>query len=159
MGLCAIKLPISSLMIVRISVRYLIIFTIKSEIYFFRHYLGLCQETMPCAVLFMMFSSYKHISDSETIWADRTINRQPNYKNEPTAWLIDRIHKSHNKHVPYATVHRSEHKGAHSYSEWCIVRYGTGALWDLWDWSYLGIPYDTEITAPHYLPFVKGIHL
>ena len=32
-------------------------------------------------------------------------------------------------------MRHSEQKCAHFYSEWCIVVYGTGALWDLWDWS------------------------
>ena len=47
----------------------------------------------------------------------------------------DLIHKSHNAAVPYPTMHHSEQKCAHFCSEWCIVGYGTGALWDLWDWS------------------------
>ena len=48
---------------------------------------------------------------------------------------IDQIHKSHNAPVPYPTMHHSEQKCAHFCSEWCIVGYGTGALWDLKDWS------------------------
>ena len=48
---------------------------------------------------------------------------------------IDLIHKSHNAPVPYPTMHHSEQKCAHFCSEWCIVGYETGALWDLWDWS------------------------
>ena len=32
-------------------------------------------------------------------------------------------------------MHHSEQKYAHFCSEWCIVGYGAGALWDLWDWS------------------------
>ena len=31
----------------------------------------------------------------------------------------------------------SEQKCAHFYSEWCVVGYETGALWDLWDWPIL----------------------
>ena len=31
-------------------------------------------------------------------------------------------------------MHHSEQKCAHFCSEWCIVGYGTGALWDLWIW-------------------------
>ena len=44
---------------------------------------------------------------------------------------IDQPHKSHNAPVPYPTMHHSEQKCAHFCSEWCIVGYGTGALWDL----------------------------
>ena len=32
-------------------------------------------------------------------------------------------------------MHHSEQKCAHFCSEWCIVGYGTGALWDFWDWQ------------------------
>ena len=53
--------------------------------------------------------------------------------------------ESHNAPVPHPTVHHSEQKCAHFCSEWCIVGYGTGALWDLWDcahycseWSIVG---------------------
>ena len=48
---------------------------------------------------------------------------------------VDQSHISHNAPVPYPTMHYSEHKCAHFCSEWCIVGYGTGALWDMWDWS------------------------
>ena len=60
---------------------------------------------------------------------------------------IDQIHKSHNAPVTYPqelitvisswhpAMHHSEQKCAHFCSEWCIVGYGTGALWDLWKWS------------------------
>ena len=34
--------------------------------------------------------------------------------------------------VPYPPLPYSEQKCAHSCSEWSIVRYGTGAFWDLW---------------------------
>ena len=47
---------------------------------------------------------------------------------------IDLISKSHNSPIPYVTVYHSEQRYAHFCSEWCIVVYGTGALWDLWDW-------------------------
>ena len=36
-----------------------------------------------------------------------------------------------------STMHHSEQKCTHFCSEWCIVEYGTGALWDLRDWSIL----------------------
>ena len=35
--------------------------------------------------------------------------------------------------APYPTIHHSEQKCAHFCSEWCIVGYGTGALWALCD--------------------------
>ena len=44
---------------------------------------------------------------------------------------IDLIHKSQNAPVPYLTMLHSEH----FCSEWSIVGYGTGAFWDLWNWS------------------------
>ena len=43
---------------------------------------------------------------------------------------IDQFHKSHNAPVPYPRMHDSEQKCAHFCFEWCIVGYGTGALWD-----------------------------
>ena len=48
---------------------------------------------------------------------------------------IDIIHKSQNAPVPYPTMLHSEQKCAHFCSEWSIVGYVTGALWDLWNWS------------------------
>ena len=51
-------------------------------------------------------------------------------------WIpIDPIHKSQNALVPYPTIHHSEQKCVHFCSEWCIVGYGTGALWDLRNWA------------------------
>ena len=47
---------------------------------------------------------------------------------------VDQIHKFHNVPVPYPKIQHSEQKYAYFCSEWCIVGYGTGALWDLWDW-------------------------
>ena len=44
------------------------------------------------------------------------------------------IHKPHSLSVPYHTMHYSEQKCAYLCSEWCIVGYGTDALWDLWNW-------------------------
>ena len=49
-------------------------------------------------------------------------------------WMVQ-IYKYHNAPVPYPTMHNSEQKCAHFCSEWCTVGYGTGALWDLCDWS------------------------
>ena len=41
-------------------------------------------------------------------------------------------HKSNNPPVP---IHYSGQTCAYFFSEWCIVRYGTGASWDLRVWS------------------------
>ena len=57
--------------------------------------------------------------------------------NSDTVKAIDLILKSHNAPVLYPTVFHSEQKCAHFYSEWSIVGYGTGAFWDLWNWSIL----------------------
>ena len=48
---------------------------------------------------------------------------------------IDLNHKSQTAPVPYPTMLHSEQKCAHFCSEWSIVGYGTGAVWDLWNWS------------------------
>ena len=37
--------------------------------------------------------------------------------------MFDLIHKSHNAPVPYPTMHHSEQKCVHFYSEWCIAGY------------------------------------
>ena len=53
-----------------------------------------------------------------------------------TRWLaIHLIHKSHNAPVPYPTMHHSEQKCAHFCSQWWIMGYGKGALWEMCDWS------------------------
>ena len=62
-------------------------------------------------------------------WAERCM-----CGNSSGIWPIDQFHKSHNALIPYPTIHDSEQKCAHFSSEWCIVGYVTGALWDLWDW-------------------------
>ena len=51
---------------------------------------------------------------------------------------IHLIHKSQNASVPYPTMHYSEQKCVHAHfcSELCIVGYGIGAFWDLWNWSF-----------------------
>ena len=49
-------------------------------------------------------------------------------------WINQSL-KSQNVPVPYPTRHCSEQKCAHFCSEQCIVGYGTGAFWDLWDRS------------------------
>ena len=57
-----------------------------------------------------------------------------------TVFVIDQFYKSHNASVPYPTMHHSEQKCAHFCSEWCIVGYGTDALWDLWISSIGPVP-------------------
>ena len=49
---------------------------------------------------------------------------------------IEQSHKSHNALVPFPTVHHAKQKCVHFCSEWCIVGYGTGALWDFWIRSF-----------------------
>ena len=49
--------------------------------------------------------------------------------------IIDPIHKSHKAPVPYPILLYSEQKCAHFCSEWSILRYETGAFWNLWNWS------------------------
>ena len=51
--------------------------------------------------------------------------------------MVMLIHKSQHALVPYPTILHSEQKCAHSCSEWSIVGYGTGAFWNLWNWSIL----------------------
>ena len=48
---------------------------------------------------------------------------------------IGLIHKSQNAPVPYPTMLHSEQKCTDFCFEWSIVGYGTGAFWDLWNWS------------------------
>ena len=43
--------------------------------------------------------------------------------------------ESQNAPVPYPRMLHSEQKCAHFCSEWSIQGYGTGAFWDLWNWS------------------------
>ena len=43
--------------------------------------------------------------------------------------------ESQNAPVPYPRMLHSEQKCAHFCSEWSILGYGTGAFWDLWNWS------------------------
>ena len=42
----------------------------------------------------------------------------------------EQFHKFHNAPVSYSTMHHSEQSCAHFCSEWCIVGYGIGGLWD-----------------------------
>ena len=83
-------------------------------------------------------------------WGTRqsqSIFRPTNHKRVmPVNWP----NSPHNLPVPYPTMHHSEQKCAHFCSEWCIVGYGTGALWDLWDWSiggHVSYPIDSPIAS------------
>ena len=59
------------------------------------------------------------------------VHPSPDCNDETT----DLIHKSQNALVPYPTMIHSEQKCALFCSDWSIVGYGTGAFWDLWNWS------------------------
>ena len=61
------------------------------------------------------------------------------------------IDPSYNASVPYPTIHHSEQKYVHFCSEWCIVRYGTGALWDLWIWSIDNRSTSIEVMASEWI--------
>ena len=54
-------------------------------------------------------------------------------------YLIDPSHKSHSASDKYPTMHHFvKQMCTHlhiSVTKWCIVGYGTDALWDIWDWS------------------------
>ena len=68
---------------------------------------------------------------------DRCVTRIKRNKAQDGS-IINQSHKSLNAPVPYPTVHHAELKCAHFCSEWCIVGYETGALWDLWIRSVRG---------------------
>ena len=53
--------------------------------------------------------------------------------------LIDQSHKSHGAPVQHPTTYNSKQKCACFCSGWCIMGYGTGALWYYWDWSIITI--------------------
>ena len=79
-------------------------------------------------------------------------------KNNP-----DQYPKSHNEPVPYPTIHHSEQRCAHFCSEWCIVGYVTGVLWDLRDCStrlwiqWIARPNSKDdINAANYWSFVRN---
>ena len=48
-------------------------------------------------------------------------------------------------HNTRPTMHHWKQKFARFYSEWCIARYGTGALCDLWDPSIIMFHYDVAM--------------
>ena len=70
---------------------------------------------------------------------------------------IDLIHKSQNAPVPYPTILYSEQKCAHFCSEWSIVGYVTGALWDLWNSCFASRWRHNRKRYPHHWPFVRGM--
>ena len=55
---------------------------------------------------------------------------------QPETNVIDPLHKSHNALDRYPTMHHYVTEMsicAHFVTKWCIVGYGTGALWDLYN--------------------------
>ena len=69
------------------------------------------------------------------IWGSTSGVKSWNIQMLRLAQYIELIHKSQNATVLYPTMLHSEQKCAHFCSEWSIVGYGTGAFWDLWNWS------------------------
>ena len=66
-------------------------------------------------------------NDVRTMYSPHTTRPPHQY------WLQEtrnQMNKSHNAPAPYPTMHHSEQKCAIFCSEWCIVWYETGALWD-----------------------------
>ena len=88
------------------------------------------------------------ITGNSTVWhlveTINTANTKPPH-DCPFVVVINQSHNSHNAPVSCATIHHSEQKCAHFFSEWCIAGYGTSVLWDLWDWSIHRRPVD----SPH----------
>ena len=82
-------------------------------------------------------SQWNVITCSSTLYSysQRNAWQIPAFRWLHSVWVMGLIHKSHSAPVPYPTMHHSEQKCAHFCSDWCILGYGTGALWDLWDWS------------------------
>ena len=79
-------------------------------------------------------------------------------------WIIssepfDLIYKSQNTPVPYPTMLHSEQKCAHFCSEWSIVGYGTGAFWDLWNWSITVASCLTQPIIAWYCIHVNRTHI
>ena len=64
----------------------------------------------------------------------KVLKHWPHHKGSTNPILI-----SHNVPFPDPTIHHSEQKCAHFCSEWWIVGFGTGALWDLWDWFIIQV--------------------
>ena len=60
-----------------------------------------------------------------------------NYVFQRKEETIGHTDKSHNVPLPYPTMHHSEKNCTDFCSQWCIVGYGTVALWDFWDLVWL----------------------
>ena len=78
-------------------------------------------------------------------------------------------HESHNAPVPYPTIHHiwTEIGTFLFWTRWCIVGYGTDALWDFWGWSIGSRLFRTKMNHddvikwehfPRNWPFVQEIH-
>ena len=72
--------------------------------------------------MYMYISIHVHTSCAGSLFYGRTE-------------AIGQSHKSYNVPVLHHTMHHSEQKCTHFYSEWCIVGDAMSTLWDLWDWS------------------------
>ena len=104
----------------------------------------ICIQSEVCCILYWIYSSWfysyflrlhhLHRVNHEKHNKNMSIFYETFYKAPLTEWK-HLSHKSHNAPDPYPTMHHSEQKYPHFCSEWCIVGYGTGPLWDLWDWS------------------------
>ena len=69
---------------------------------------------------------------STTTWLQPREYKSPYYTYRCLSVLIEQFRNSrHDIPVSYPTMHHWEQKCAHFCSQWCIVGYGTGALWDL----------------------------
>ena len=72
------------------------------------------------------------------IWEAMPLMCRPCIYTPTWCHVIDQSHKSQNAPVPYTTMHHSEQKCPHFCFEWCIVGYGTSALWNLWMMPIVG---------------------
>ena len=74
--------------------------------------------------------------------------------------MIDLNNKFQNAPIPYPTMLHSEQKWSHSCSECSIVGYGTGAFWDLWNWTLQtplnNVSANSNITVPYRGDFRKN---
>ena len=69
---------------------------------------------------------------STTTWLQPREYKSPYYAYRCLSVLIEQFRNSrHDIPVSYPTMHHWEQRCAHFCSQWCIVGYGTGALWDL----------------------------
>ena len=74
---------------------------------------------------------------------------------------INQINKFLDIPLPYPTMHHSEQTCAHSFTEWCIVGYGAGALWYLRGWSIelFGINFSEILNIPKNCIMISTCHL